>query len=44
MKYIEKELESIPFLEDWWRSEEEYGEFACEHGDFERGKEGQEDE
>ena len=44
MKYIEKETKPITFLEDWWRGEGEYGEYVCEHGDFERGKGRQEDE
>ena len=37
VKYIEKEARPIPFLEDWWRGEGEYGD-VCEHGDFERRK------
>ena len=44
MKYIEKEIEPIHLLKDWWRSKEEYGEFVCEHDDFEKWKDGQEDE
>ena len=44
VKYIEKETKPIPFLEDWWRGEEQYGEFLFEHGVFERGKSRQEDE
>ena len=38
VKYIEKEAKPIPFLEDWWRGEGEYGDVVCEHGDFERRK------
>ena len=44
MKYIEEEIEPIPFLEDWWGYNEEYEGFMCKHGDFERGKDGQDDE
>ena len=44
VKYIEKETKPIPFLEDWWIDEGEYGEYVCEHGDFERGKGRQKDE
>ena len=44
MKYIEKETEPILLLENWCRSEEKYGEYVCEHGDFEGGKDRQEDE
>ena len=38
VKYIEKEAKPIPFLEDWWRGEGEYGDVVCEHGDFEKKK------
>ena len=38
MKYIENDTKIITFQEDWWRSEEEYGECVFEHGDFEKGK------
>ena len=44
VKYIEKETTPIPVLKDWWRGEEEYGEVVCEHSDFKRGKNRQEDE
>ena len=42
VKYIEKETKPIPVLKDWWRGEGEYGDFVCEHSDFEKGKEEQE--
>ena len=35
VKYIEKETKPIPILEDWRRGEGEYGDFVCEHGNFE---------
>ena len=45
VKYIKKEAKPIPFLEDWWRGEGEYGDVVCEHDDFERRKRSrQEDE
>ena len=30
VKYIEKETKPIPFLEDWWRNDEEYSGFVSE--------------
>ena len=44
MNYSKKETEPIPFLEDWWTSDGEYGDSVCEHNDFERGKSDEEDE
>ena len=44
VKYIKKEAKLIPFLEDWWRGEGEYGDVVCENGDFERREKTQEDE
>ena len=44
MKYTEKEVEPIPLLEDWLRNDDETGGFVCENGDFERGKDEQDDE
>ena len=38
MKYFRKNREPIPFLEDWWRDDEENGGFLREHGEFGRGR------
>ena len=38
MKYFENKRQSIPFLEDWWRIDEENGGFVSENGGFGRGR------
>ena len=38
MKYFRKNREPIPFLEDWWRDDEENGGFLKEHSEFGRGR------
>ena len=43
-KYTEKEIELIPFLEDWLKNDEENGGFVCENDDFGRGRDEQDDE
>ena len=43
-KYIEKMTKPIPFLEDWWRDDEENGGFLREHGGFVRERNGQDNE
>ena len=44
MKYFEKKTEPIPFLEDWWRNDEENGGFVCENGEFGIRRDGQDNE
>ena len=44
MKYFEKKGEPIPFLEDWWRNDEENGGFVCENGEFGIRRDGQDNE
>ena len=44
MKYFEKIRKPIPFLEDWWRDDEENGGFVNKHGEFGRERNGQDNE
>ena len=44
MKYFEKKRKPIPFLEDWWRIDEENGGFVSENGGFGRGRSGRDNE
>ena len=38
MKYIGNKRKPIPFLEDWWRIDEENEGFVSENGGFGRGR------
>ena len=44
MKYFENKRKLIPFLEDWWRIDEENGGFVSENGCFGRGRDRQDNE
>ena len=44
MKYFEEKREPIPFLEDWWRDDDEKWSFVSENGEFGKGMDGQDDE
>ena len=44
MKYFEKKTKLIPFLEDWWRIDEENRGFVSENGGFRRGIGGKDNE
>ena len=41
LKYIENKRNPIPFLEDWWRIDEENGGFVSDNGGFRRERGGQ---
>ena len=41
LKYFENKRKPIPFLEDWWRIDEENEGFVSENGGFGRGRGGQ---
>ena len=44
MKYFENKRKPIPFLENWWRIDEENEGFVSENGGFGRGRGGQDNE